>query len=101
MHTLIRFSWMTRTRISLRRVALAALLLSVAYSPARAQDKPQSAGQRFFEMRTYTTLPGRLDALNKRFRDHTNRLFEKHGMTLIGFWTPADGPENENTLIYI
>jgi hypothetical protein len=56
---------------------------------------------RYFEMRTYTTLPGRLDALNKRFRDHTCKLFEKHGMTLVGFWTPSEGPEAENTLVYL
>jgi hypothetical protein len=56
---------------------------------------------RFFEMRIYTSHPGKLADLNKRFRDHTNRLFVKHGMSLIGYWTPADGPEAENTLIYI
>ena len=56
---------------------------------------------RFFEMRIYTSHPGKLADLNKRFRDHTNRLFVKHGMSLIGYWTPTDGPEAENTLIYI
>ena len=49
-------------------------------------------------MRTYTTAPGRLPVLNKRFRAHTNYLFVKHGMHLIGYWTPDDKPE---TLIYI
>ncbi len=56
---------------------------------------------RFFEMRVYTASPGKLADLHKRFRDHTNRLFVKHGMTLIGYWTPTDGPEAENTLVYI
>jgi hypothetical protein len=60
----------------------------------------QGAG-RVFELRTYTANPGRLDALNKRFRDHTVRLFEKHGMQNIGYWVPADAPGSENTLIYI
>jgi len=54
-----------------------------------------------FEIRTYTTEPGRLDALHARFRDHTMKLFEKHGMTSIGYWTPADEPRASNTLIYI
>ncbi len=58
-------------------------------------------GERFFELRTYTTHPGKLDALHKRFREHTNRIFKKHGMQLVGFWTPVEGPESENTLIYI
>jgi hypothetical protein len=61
----------------------------------------QAADNRFFEMRTYTAHPGKLVDLHKRFRDHTNRLFVKHGMTLIGYWTPTDGPEAENTLVYI
>ena len=41
---------------------------------------------RVFEMRTYYAAPGKLDALNARFRDHTCKLFEKHGMTNIGYW---------------
>ena len=53
---------------------------------------------RVFEMRTYTTAEGQLDVLHKRFRDHTNYLFVKHGMTLIGYWTPVEKPE---TLVYI
>ena len=56
---------------------------------------------RFFEIRTYTTEPGRLDALNARFRDHTTKLFEKHGMANIGYWTPADDPRSKDTLIYV
>ena len=59
-----------------------------------------SAG-RIFELRTYTTAEGRLDALHKRFREHTNDLFKKHGMELIAFWTPTDGPTAKNTLIYV
>ena len=56
---------------------------------------------RVFELRTYTAAPGKLDALQKRFRDHTLKLFEKHGMTNIGYWVPADAPNSENTLTYI
>ncbi len=62
---------------------------------------PAADNNRFFEMRIYTSHPGKLADLNTRFRDHTNRLFVKHGMTLIGYWTPTEGPEAENTLIYI
>jgi hypothetical protein len=56
---------------------------------------------RLFELRIYTTHPGRLDALNRRFRDHTNRLFQKHGMELVAYWTPVEGEEAQNTLIYV
>ncbi len=60
-----------------------------------------TAENRVFEMRTYTTLDGRLDALLTRFRDHTTKLFEKHGMTNIGYWVPKDAPLSKNTLVYI
>ena len=60
-----------------------------------------TAENRVFEMRTYTTVDGRLDALLTRFRDHTTKLFEKHGMTNLGYWVPQDAPLSKNTLIYI
>src|SRR5437764_137271 len=77
-----------------------------AVAVIRAADEPKSSGNaassgRFFEMRTYTAAAGKLDALNARFREHTNRLFEKHGITIIGFWTPAEGDKAQNTLVYI
>jgi hypothetical protein len=72
-----------------------------AQQPSASSQKPAapaaSAG-RVFEMRTYYCVPGRLDALNKRFREHTNRLFVKHGMELVGYWTPVDKPD---VLVYI
>lgn len=65
-------------------------------------------GKGVFELRTYTTEPGRLAALNARFRDHTVKLFEKHGMTNVTYWNLADaekGAKNAyvagNTLIYL
>lgn len=54
-----------------------------------------------YELRTYVCLPGRLDALHARFRDHTLGFFTKHGMKNVAYWTPADGPEAETTLIYL
>ena len=44
---------------------------------------------------------GKLEALLKRFREHTTKIFEKHGMTNIGYWVPEDPPRSQNTLIYI
>lgn len=58
-------------------------------------------GHRVFELRTYTAAPGKLDALKARFRDHTLKFFEKHGMTNVGYWVPQDAPLSENTLTYI
>jgi hypothetical protein len=59
------------------------------------------AGNRVFEIRTYTAHPGKLDALNARFRNHTVKLFERHGMTNVGYWVPQDAPLADNTLIYV
>ena len=61
----------------------------------------QAAANRVYELRTYTTLEGRLPALEKRFRDHTMAIFEQHGMKNVGYWIPQDGPAHSNTLIYI
>src|SRR5271167_4656742 len=57
------------------------------------------ADTRVFEMRTYHAAPGKLDDLNTRFRDHTVKLFEKHGITNIGYWTPIEN--TDNLLIYV
>jgi hypothetical protein len=54
---------------------------------------------RVFEMRTYHAAPGKLDDLNTRFRNHTVQLFEKHGITNIGYWTPIEN--TDNLLIYV
>ncbi len=56
---------------------------------------------RIFELRTYYTEEGKLPDLQARFRNHTTKLFEKHGMTNIGYWVPQDEPKSKNTLIYI
>lgn len=59
------------------------------------------SGEHVFELRTYTTHPGRLDALHARFMNHTIDLFERHGMTNIGYFVPQDDPLAQNTLIYV
>jgi hypothetical protein len=60
-----------------------------------------SAETRVYELRTYTTKEGKLPDLLKRFRDHTTKLFEKHGIVNIGYWVPQDEPRRSNTLIYV
>ena len=91
--------------------AVAVLVLAVGVLSLRAADdkrsqseaRPAAARQgsgkgRFFEMRTYHANEGKLDALDARFREHTNRLFQKHGIELVGYWHPVD---QKDTLIYI
>jgi hypothetical protein len=75
-------------------------LTATDYSPA---VRPYAASvPRVFELRTYTASAGNLDALNARFRDHTLKLFARHGMTSIGYWMPdKDQKDSDRTLIYI
>ncbi len=70
------------------------------YSP---EIKPSSASpERVFELRTYTTTPGNLSALDARFRDHTVALFQKHGMQNFGYWHLMPGQKGaEDTLLYL
>ena len=72
--------------------------LGAVYSTSVAQA--QSANK-VFELRTYTAPDGKLPDLNARFRNHTMRIFQKHGMTNVGYWVPQDAPAKDNTLIYI
>jgi hypothetical protein len=74
----------------------AAIAASITISPAVAQEHA-----RVFELRTYTCYEGKLPDLLARFRNHTTRLFEKHGMTNIAYWVPQDAPASQNTLIYV
>ena len=78
---------------------LVAAGLTLAFQPAWSADVQPAS--KIFEQRIYITNPGKLPALNARFRDHTCQLFKKHGIELIGFWTPTDGEAAENTLIYL
>jgi hypothetical protein len=81
------------------------IVLSLAFVGLAAFAAGLSIGQekkvntRVYELRTYTTLPGRLPALNKRFADHTMKLFEKHGMKNEMYWIPTDAERKDNTLI--
>jgi len=84
----------------LRTLALGALCFA-AGSLLTKTFTAHAASARVFELRVYHTYPGRLTALQNRFRDHTITIFNKHHMTSIGYWVPQDSPQNENTLIYI
>jgi len=63
---------------------------------ASAQDNGK-----VFELRIYTATPGNLDNLHARFRDHTTRIFSKHGMKVVGYWSPTSEEEADDTLVYI
>src|ERR1700730_15072399 len=73
----------------------------LAGTMAREAQGGKNVETRVFELRTYYAHPGKMEALHARFRDHTNKLFVKHGMTLIGYWNPQDAKQAEEKLIYI
>ena len=54
-----------------------------------------------YELRVYHVAPGKSPELLARFREHTDRLFARHGMKSVAYWTPLDEPLKSNTLIYI
>jgi len=89
-----------RIKLSLGLAIFALGVISGNFIQVTAVAEAQTSN-RVFELRTYTTLPGRLDALHARFADHTISLFERHGMTNIGYFVPQDAPLAENTLIYV
>jgi NIPSNAP len=87
-----------------RIVLCAAIVLAVgvgAFWTGLSMGQVKNMNTRVYELRTYTTLPGRLPALNKRFAEHTMKLFEKHGMRNEMYWIPTDEAHKDNTLIYI
>jgi hypothetical protein len=84
-------------------LVLAALIAPRFAAAEQAPSAPVAEG-RVFEMRTYYAAPGKIDALNARFRDHTLALFKKHGLEVVGFWMPIDkdkDPAAGDKLVYI
>ncbi len=77
-------------------VLIAAPFAALERGPIAAADAADKG--RVFEQRVYFCNSGLLDDLHARFRNHTNYLFVKHGMSLIGYWTPVD---EKDTLVYI
>lgn len=94
-----------RTKIA----AVSFVLFSTTAVRAQAPTPPEAAPSpslktsgRLYELRTYFAMPGKLEDIHKRFRDHTLRIFAKHGMTVVNFWGPVykkDG--SENRLVYV
>src|SRR5579862_7742147 len=83
---------MTLRNLLVTAIVLGAGLPASGIQPAKADDTM------IYELRTYTAAPGKMEALQKRFRDHTVQIFEKHGMKNVGYWVSEKQPD---TLIYI
>src|SRR5437588_12021698 len=88
-------------RLWLWTVVLGLGAMSLAYRAGADDRGEKKVDARVFELRTYHAAAGKMDALHARFRDHTCKLFKKHGMTIVGFWSPTKPEEAEKKLIYI
>jgi len=82
-------------------IAAAFLMGFVARGLVTDESVAYAQSGRVFELRTYTAPDGKLEDLHKRFRDHTMRIFTKHGMTNIVYFRPQDAPLSQNTLVYL
>ncbi|MCC6153501.1 MAG: NIPSNAP family protein [Candidatus Hydrogenedentes bacterium] len=76
----------------MKSILASALVVSCAISAFAADT-------RCYELRIYHAAPGKLDALNARFKEHSCALLEKHGFTNVGYWVPVDN--KDNLLIYV
>jgi hypothetical protein len=88
-----------KRRTVLQALPAAALLPSTLW--AATQGNGNSAAGTVYELRIYHAPPGKLPELLARFREHTVKLFERHGMKSVAYWTPVDEPGKSDTLIYI
>lgn len=102
---------MSRTSLPCNAVILRSLLaiaaIGIAVETSHAQEKaePKNAGK-LYELRIYAANPGKLPDLHARFRDHTMKLFERHGMENVIYWNVSEGARGEddvkdNLLVYI
>lgn len=95
---------MTRQRLSFLVYSIVVFAVGMVagdrWSGPAAAASAQTA-PRVFELRTYTAPDGKLADLHRRFRDHTLRIFARHGMTNVVYLSPQDAPLSTNTLIYL
>lgn len=87
-----------RARLLVAALSFAAVSSVVPTSLAAQQAPAPAPAGPVFEVRTYIASAGKLDELHARFREHTIRIFARHGMKSIAYWIPTD---QRNTLVYI
>jgi len=88
-----------KRRTLLQAIPAAAFIPRSLWAASQANNGKSSTG--VFELRIYHAAQGRLADLEARFRDHTIKIFERHGIKSVAYWTPVDEPEKSGTLIYI
>src|SRR3984885_7056103 len=64
-------------------------------------NQVRADSNRVFELRVYHAVPGKLPALESRFRDTTSKLLAKHDLHVVGYWVSENAPGWDNTFIWI
>jgi len=64
-------------------------------------DHARADSNRVFELRIYHTVPGKLPALESRFRDIYSKQLAKHDLQVMGYWVPEGAADWENTFVYL
>ena len=91
-----------KRRTLLQTLPAVTLLPSALLAAAQQENANSSQGSTaVYELRVYHAAPGKLPDLLARFRNHTMKLFERHGIHNVAYWTPVDEPQKNDTLIYI
>ncbi|PYT88984.1 MAG: NIPSNAP family protein [Acidobacteria bacterium] len=90
-----------KRRTLLQSLPAAALLPAGNWLSSQEKAASGQISATVYELRVYHTFEGKLDDLLRRFRDHTMKLFEKHGIRNVAYWTPLDEPLKGRTLFYI
>lgn len=88
-----------KRRTLLQAIPAAAILPASVWAAARQEHGNSTTA--VFELRVYHAAAGKLADLEARFRDHTIKIFDRHGMKSVAYWTPLDEPDKSNTLIYV
>jgi len=90
-----------KRRTLLQALPAATLLPASLWAAAQQDNGNPAQDASVYELRVYQAAPGKLAELHARFREHTIKIFDRHGMKSVAYWTPLDEPERRNTLIYI
>ncbi|MEX2233368.1 MAG: NIPSNAP family protein [Cyclobacteriaceae bacterium] len=77
------------------------VFMNIAPDLSTKIKKSDGKQERIFELRTYYCLPDKVENINARFRDHTRKLFEKHGMTNVAYWFTAEKDGAQSKLVYL
>jgi len=79
--------------------------LDIAVGRPDAREKERGGAMagstKVYELRIYQAASGKMDSLVARFRDHTDKLFAKHGMKSVAYWTALDEPAKSSTFFYV